>query len=100
MILKLTCRKVLGYDYRRLKYIINILSGQRTQYHVNPDTAYAIPARAHTHSTMSSAEDEYNEHDNALALPGSKKRRVQRACDICRRKKSKYYLSWILQGRR
>ncbi|KAG1759731.1 fungal-specific transcription factor domain-containing protein [Suillus occidentalis] len=37
---------------------------------------------------MSSAEDEYNEHDNAQALPGSKKRRVQRACDICRRKKS------------
>ncbi|KAG1905387.1 fungal-specific transcription factor domain-containing protein [Suillus fuscotomentosus] len=37
---------------------------------------------------MSSAEDEYNEHDNALTLPGSKKRRVQRACDICRRKKS------------
>ncbi|KAG1887099.1 fungal-specific transcription factor domain-containing protein [Suillus subluteus] len=37
---------------------------------------------------MSSAEDEYNEHDNASTLPGSKKRRVQRACDICRRKKS------------
>ncbi|KAG1729861.1 fungal-specific transcription factor domain-containing protein [Suillus paluster] len=37
---------------------------------------------------MSSAEDEFNEHDNALAMPGSKKRRVQRACDICRRKKS------------
>ncbi|KAG0702839.1 fungal-specific transcription factor domain-containing protein [Suillus ampliporus] len=36
---------------------------------------------------MSSAEDEFNEHDNALAMPGSKKRRVQRACDICRRKK-------------
>lgn len=36
---------------------------------------------------MSSAEDEYGEHDNAQSLPGSKKRRVQRACDICRRKK-------------
>ncbi|KAK0480213.1 fungal-specific transcription factor domain-containing protein [Armillaria novae-zelandiae] len=34
---------------------------------------------------MSSNDDEYNDHDQN---PSSKKRRVQRACDICRRKKS------------
>ncbi|KIJ13153.1 hypothetical protein PAXINDRAFT_100848 [Paxillus involutus ATCC 200175] len=37
---------------------------------------------------MSSPEDDYNEGDNpSLVLPENKKRRVQRACDICRRKK-------------
>ncbi|KAH7926384.1 hypothetical protein BV22DRAFT_1063146 [Leucogyrophana mollusca] len=39
---------------------------------------------------MSSAEDDFNEndiHDTANSAPGSKKRRVQRACDVCRRKK-------------
>ncbi|KIK97466.1 hypothetical protein PAXRUDRAFT_10160 [Paxillus rubicundulus Ve08.2h10] len=37
---------------------------------------------------MSSAEDDYNEGDNpSRVLPENKKRRVQRACDICRRKK-------------
>ncbi|KAG6370771.1 hypothetical protein JVT61DRAFT_10973 [Boletus reticuloceps] len=38
---------------------------------------------------MSSAEEDYNDVDNPSTLvPGSKKRRVQRACDTCRRKKS------------
>lgn len=41
---------------------------------------------------MSSGEDDYN-HDyndleNSTTVPDSKKRRVQRACDTCRRKKS------------
>ncbi|KXN82670.1 Transcriptional activator protein acu-15 [Leucoagaricus sp. SymC.cos] len=36
---------------------------------------------------MSSNEDEYNDHEGGLAS-GLKKRRIQRACDICRRKKS------------
>ncbi|KAF9236278.1 fungal-specific transcription factor domain-containing protein [Melanogaster broomeanus] len=38
---------------------------------------------------MSSAEDDYNDgENNSTSLPENKKRRVQRACDICRRKKS------------
>ncbi|KAF9647006.1 hypothetical protein BDM02DRAFT_3188339 [Thelephora ganbajun] len=38
---------------------------------------------------MSSAEDEFPEagEGSSTALPSSKKRKVQRACDICRRKK-------------
>ncbi|KAH7913811.1 fungal-specific transcription factor domain-containing protein [Hygrophoropsis aurantiaca] len=39
---------------------------------------------------MSSAEEEFNENENhelGTTEPGSKKRRVQRACDVCRRKK-------------
>lgn len=43
-----------------------------------------------TAGSMSSAEEDYND-DNGSEMnnQGSKKRRVQRACDICRRKKSK-----------
>ncbi|KAL4064599.1 fungal-specific transcription factor domain-containing protein [Scleroderma citrinum] len=37
---------------------------------------------------MSSQEEDYNDSVPHNALPESKKRRVQRACDICRRKKS------------
>ncbi|EGN92361.1 hypothetical protein SERLA73DRAFT_99356 [Serpula lacrymans var. lacrymans S7.3] len=38
---------------------------------------------------MSSAEDDYNDNEQgSISMPGSKKRRIQRACDICRRKKS------------
>ena len=36
---------------------------------------------------MSSHEEEYNDADN-FSAQGLKKRRIQRACDICRRKKS------------
>ncbi|KAG6334450.1 hypothetical protein ID866_4639 [Astraeus odoratus] len=36
---------------------------------------------------MSSQEEDYNDGGNPSVLPESKKRRVQRACDICRRKK-------------
>ena len=38
---------------------------------------------------MSSAEDEFleNEEGSSTSFPSSKKRKVQRACDICRRKK-------------
>lgn len=35
---------------------------------------------------MSSQEDEHSDQELAI-VPGMKKRRVQRACDICRRKK-------------
>ncbi|KAF5359371.1 hypothetical protein D9756_003609 [Leucocoprinus leucothites] len=35
---------------------------------------------------MSSNEDDYNDHEGGLSS-GMKKRRIQRACDICRRKK-------------
>lgn len=38
---------------------------------------------------MSSNEDECNEGDS-LSTQGLKKRRIQRACDICRRKKSMF----------
>ncbi|KAG9309147.1 hypothetical protein JVU11DRAFT_10857 [Chiua virens] len=38
---------------------------------------------------MSSAEEDYNDLENSSTVtPNSKKRRVQRACDTCRRKKS------------
>ncbi|KAF9037629.1 fungal-specific transcription factor domain-containing protein [Panaeolus papilionaceus] len=38
---------------------------------------------------MSSNEDDYNDNGHSsTALSGLKKRRIQRACDICRRKKS------------
>jgi hypothetical protein len=38
---------------------------------------------------MSSGEDDFfeNEEGSSTAFPSSKKRKVQRACDICRRKK-------------
>ena len=40
---------------------------------------------------MSSEEEDYNDVENLPAiLPGSKKRRIHRACDTCRRKKSEY----------
>ncbi|KAI0741238.1 fungal-specific transcription factor domain-containing protein [Irpex lacteus] len=35
----------------------------------------------------SSAEDSHSDQDHPTIIPGIKKRRVQRACDICRRKK-------------
>lgn len=48
---------------------------------------------------MSSAEDdqELHEHDNGDAVVhGMKKRRVQRACDICRRKKGMGQPSFVV----
>jgi len=41
------------------------------------------------HPTMSSNDDEYKDES-----PLAKKRRVQRACDVCRRKKSNASLSY------
>jgi hypothetical protein len=42
---------------------------------------------------MSSNEEEYNDTENPSgSLHGSKKRRIQRACDVCRRKKSASHL--------
>ena len=40
---------------------------------------------------MSSEEEDYNDVENSpTILPDSKRRRIQRACDTCRRKKSQY----------
>ncbi len=41
-------------------------------------------------STMSSNEEDYNEAEG-FSVHESKKRRIQRACDTCRRKKSEHH---------
>ncbi|KIJ60357.1 hypothetical protein HYDPIDRAFT_117261 [Hydnomerulius pinastri MD-312] len=38
---------------------------------------------------MSSAEDDFDNENTSTSFPENKKRRVQRACDICRRKKNR-----------
>lgn len=40
---------------------------------------------------MSSAEDDYDVENSLAIVQDSKKRRVQRACDTCRRKKSQSF---------
>lgn len=57
---------------------------------------HAPPARLHDPETcppaMSSAEEDYNDNEDGNSPTGdearNKKRKVQRACDVCRRKKS------------
>ena len=52
----------------------------------------------HIFNDMSSEED-YNDLDSSsAAVPDSKKRRVQRACDTCRRKKSQYEFFAFIPG--
>lgn len=59
-----------------------------TSIHTNTDHGRGIQ-----YPNMSSAEEDYNDieiQNSSSALPDNKKRRVQRACDTCRRKKSQY----------
>ena len=61
-----------------------VTAGPPISYLVSTESAKILDQ---IHLLMSSNEDDYNDGDN-LSAQNSKKRRIQRACDICRRKKS------------
>jgi hypothetical protein len=91
-------RVPIGIFFFAFSQVTAILSSARESLLAILCRCARFPVSIQTESIMSSAEDEFNEHDVGSLAQGSKKRRVQRACDICRRKKSKLAPSWMFQA--